>query len=278
MRVGPYLMALALAVPVSAQAATGCETSFRHLVDPKGTERFTAEAHVADLAPGPAIAQMRGIALSERYEVLHISESDGSMLLEWPAQDGHKAVSLLVVATPRAKGEAAIRIEARLPDSLTADDAGARAELCGMLNQIKGGAAGVAAAQSGRTAAPAVPPISIDAIDLSFEVSRETAKRPDLVPTRYLGKTYTIRGKFSHVVNDGQHYRISFLIPQLSEMAFPPLDGPDYMTEIVCLAARGQGAYAMSLVKGDRITLTGQYHDYNEFKHIIWFANCQPAA
>mgnify|MGYP000630852158 CR=1 FL=1 len=66
-------------------------------------------------------------------------------------------------------------------------------EMCGILNQLKGGKAGIAAAKAGAGAATVqAAPVAMSALAFSHQVSKDTERNAGNVLTRYKGKQFTI--------------------------------------------------------------------------------------
>lgn len=262
-------------VPGLCHAAT-CEDSFTKKGSPLGGLKFTAESTVADLSPPTAIRQFRGIAAARGYDITVDESEDGSMLIEQPRTGSTRPIPILVTATASG-GAATIRLEAKLSGGMFAPAEGVKSELCGMLGQIKGGKAGIAAASRGRNAVSSAGPTVIDALVLSQQVSQEAEKNAAIIPQRYQGKSFTISGTMSYVIRDGDTYRIAYDIPETTSDLVLKVGKFRFLTQISCLVAKGQSAFALSLKKGNRIRLTGTFRDYNEFKHVMWFEGCRPA-
>lgn len=268
-------LALALALPAAARAGS-CEDSFAQKGNPLSGTRFSAEVMVDDLSVPVAIRQLRGIAATRGYDILSEEADDGSMLLEQPRSGSARPFP--IIATALAEQAAArVKLEAKLPAGMLAGAGGARTELCAMLNAIKGGAEGIAAAERGAGAVSTAAPVVIDALVLSQQISQEADTNAASIPSRYQGKTFTIKGRVAHVAKDGGAYRIAYEIPNSTNDLAIRFGKFRFLTQISCLAAKGQGAYALSLRTGQGIRLTGQYKDYDPARHVMWFEGCRPA-
>jgi hypothetical protein len=270
------LAAFAFFVPSGALGAT-CEDTFVKKGAVIGGLKFTAMVTVADLTPSSAIYQLRGIALGRGYDVLAEEAADGSMLIE-QAQTG-KARSFPIIATATSAGRAGtVTLQANLRGGMMTKDEAAKAELCGMLNLLKGGKAGLAAAAKGRTTvATAGAPVKISALGLSQQLSKEKERNVAAIPLRYKGKSFTIDGSVDYVRKDGDSYRVAFKIMEPYEQAIRLPGQADFKTDISCLMAKGQAAYALTLKPNKSIKLTGTYSAYRDYPPIMWFDNCRPA-
>jgi predicted RNA-binding protein with TRAM domain len=266
---------LALAIPSAAFGAT-CEESFVKKGSPLSGIRFSTEVAVEDLTPPIAISQMRGIAVTKGYTIITEEAEYGSMLIEQPRSGSARPFPIIVTAT--SEGDASrVKLDAKLPSGMFAGAEGAKTELCSMLSEVQGGPAGIEAAARGKDAVAANAPSVIDALVLSQQISQEAASNAAIIPSRYQGKSYTIKGRVAYVIQDADSYRIAYDIPETTHDLALHLGKFRFLTQISCIVAKGQSAYALSLKKGNSVKLTGQYRDFDEFKHVMWFDGCKPA-
>jgi hypothetical protein len=274
------LVALAVAattlIPSIASAAT-CEESFLKKGNPIGGIKFTATATVPDLTPVSAIQQLRGIVASKGYDIMADEAEFGSMLIEQPQSGKARAFPIQITATNAAK-VGTVQMEAKLRAGMIVKEADAKAEMCGMLNQLKGGKAGLALAAKGKNAQTVqAAPLAISALALSHQVSKDTERNPAGVLTRYKGKSFTVDGTVSYVTKDGDKFRIGYDVPDpWNEIIKLPNTAP-FKTDIVCYMAPGQAAYSLQLKPKKGIKLTGIVEDFDEYKHVIWLKDCRPA-
>jgi hypothetical protein len=255
--------AIGFVLPSAAGAAT-CEDSFAQKGNPLSETRFEAELTIDDLTPPVAIRQLRGIAAGRGYDILSEEADDGSLLLEQPRSGSARPFP--IIATALAEQAAArVKLEAKLPAGMLAGAGGARTELCAMLNAIKGGPEGIPAAERSAGAVSSAGPVVIDALVLSQQISQEANTNAASIPTRYQGKTFTIKGRVAQVARDGGAYRIDYDIPRSTNDLVLKVGKFRFLTQISCLAGKGQG-----------IRLTGQYEDYDPSRPVMWFENCRP--
>jgi hypothetical protein len=263
-----------LLVPAMAHAGQ-CEDSFLKKGNQIGGLRFTAQVSVPDAKPVTALQQFRGIAAGRGYDIIVDESADGSLLIEQPRSGATRPIP--IIATAVSEGSAAkVMLEAKLSGGMFAPSDGTRTELCGMLNQIKGGKAGLAAAGKSKSAVNSAAPREVDALVLSQEISAEAEKNAAIIPSRYNGKSFTISGRVDYVIKDGDTYRIAYDIPETTSDLTLKVGKFRYLTQISCLVARGQTAFALSLKKGNRVKMTGTYANFDEFKHVMWFQGCRP--
>lgn len=263
--------------PSLAHAGT-CEDTFTKAGSPISGLRFIASVSIADLSPATAIGQMRGIVLPKNYDVLVEEPDEGSMLIEQPMSGSARAFPITVTAVQNG-GVGTVRMEARLRAGMFVKEAPAMAELCSVLNQLKGGKAGLAAAATGRKAVGGnAAPVALNALAFSHQVSKDTERNSAAVPLRYKNKRFTIFGTVDYVIRDGEYYRVAYKVPNPWEEAIRLPNTAPFKTDISCLMAKGQAAYALTLKPGKQIRLTGTWHEFDEFKHVVWLMDCRPAS
>ena len=260
----------------TANAAT-CEEAFVKKGNPVTGLRFTAAVTVADLPPAIAIGQMRGIVAAKGYDIMADEAQYGSMLIEQPMTGGARAFPIQITAT-QTGGIGTVVMEAKLRAGQSTKTELAMAEMCGMLNAIKGGKAGAAAAKKGATATTvAAAPVKISALGLSQQVSKDTERNAAGVLTRYKGKQFTVDGTVAYVTKDGNAFRIGYKVPNPWEQAIRLPNQAPFKTDIVCYMAPGQAAYSLQLKPDKAIKLTGTVEDFDEYKHVLWLKDCRPA-
>ncbi len=275
MRFRSVIVFAGFCVPAVAQATT-CEESFAKTGSPIGGLRFSASTTVPNLAPASAIGQMRGIAVSKGYDVLAAEAEDGSMLIEQPQTGKARAFPITITATSSA-GVGTVLMEAKLRAGMMAGSDGAKTEMCAMLNQLKGGKAGAAAASSGMKAVGTSAPLAIGALALSHQISKDTERNAAAVPLRYKGKTFIVDGLVDFVTKDGDAYRVGYKIPHPYEEVLRLPNAAPFKTDIMCMMAKGQAAYTLQLKPGKSIKLSGVYDNFSEARHVLWLRDCRPA-
>ena len=260
----------------TANAAT-CEEAFVKKGNPITGLRFTAAVTVADLPPAVAIGQMRGLVAAKGYDIMADEAEYGSMLIEQPMTGTVRAFPIQITAT-QTGGIGTVVMEAKLRAGQSVGSDAAKAEMCGILNQIKGGKAGAAAAKKGATATTvAAAPVKISSLGFSQQVSKDTERNAAGILTRYKGKQFTIDGLVDYVTKDGKDFRVGYKIPQPYEQAIRLPNQAPFKTDIVCYMAPGQAAFSLQLKPNKSIKLTGTVEDFDEYKHVIWLKDCRPA-
>lgn len=278
MRLTAPVALILTAIPAVALAST-CEQSFVKRGNAVAGLNFSAQVDVPDLAPASAIGQMRGLAIKGKYDIILEEADAGSMLIEQPAAGAVRAFPIIVTAA-QTGGVGTVKMEVKLPAGMAAPTEGVRTEVCGMLAQLKGGKAELAAASLGMGATATATPTRIDAVSLSQQFAREAVKNDALLPLRYKGKAFSVWGAVNHVMKDGEYFRVTFDTPDARDRAIR-LDAPGdpgFMVNISCLMAKGQNAYALTLKAKSLIRLTGTFFEYNTFKRTVWLNECQPAS
>ncbi|WP_447758634.1 hypothetical protein [Sphingopyxis fribergensis] len=260
----------------TANAAT-CEEAFVKKGNPITGLRFTAAVTVADLPPVVAIGQMRGLVAAKGYDIMADEAEYGSMLIEQPMTGTVRAFPIQITAT-QTGGIGTVVMEAKLRAGQSTKADAAMAEMCGMLNQVKGGKAGAAAAKKGATATTvAAAPVKMNSLSFSQQVSKDTERNSAGILTRYKGKQFTIDGLVDYVTKDGKDFRVGYKIPEPYEQAIRLPNQAPFKTDIVCYMAPGQAAYSLQLKPNKSIKLTGTVEDFDEYKHVIWLKDCRPA-
>ena len=222
-----------------------------------------------------SIEQMHGIAMPRNYDIISEEAAYGSMLIEQPMAEKARAFPLIISATSEG-GVGTVRIEARLRAGMMAKAEAARFEMCGMLAELKGGITVLALAASAKNAKSERPPLRISALELSHQISKDTERNAAAVPLRYKHRVFTVSGDVDYIRKDGDYYRVAFKIPNPCEEAIRLPNVAPFKTDISCLMAPGQAAYALTLKPKKSARLTGRYHDFDENRHVMWLDNCRP--
>ena len=260
----------------TANAAT-CEEAFVKKGNPVTGLRFTAAVTIADLPPAVAIGQMRGLVAAKGYDIMADEAEYGSMLIEQPMTGTVRAFPIQITAT-QTGGIGTLVMESKLRAGQTVKSDAAMAEMCGILNQVKGGKAGAAAAKKGAVATTvAAAPVKMNSLSFSQQVSKDTERNAAGILTRYKGKQFTIDGLVDYVTKDGKDFRVGYRIPEPYEQAIRLPNQAPFKTDIVCYMAPGQAAFSLQLKPGKSIKLTGTVDDFNEYKHVIWLKDCRAA-
>lgn len=275
MRVVSGLAAAVLLLPAAAQAAT-CEESFVKSGSVISGLRFKAAVTVNDLTPASAIGQMRGIAAAKGYDILVAEADEGSMLIEQPQTGSARAFPITVTAVSNGRtGTVEMEAKLRAGQNVSADLA--KSETCKMLGQVKGGRAGQTAAAAGMRAVNASAPLTIDALTLSQQISKDSERNAAAIPLRYRGKTFVIKGTVGQVGQDRGEYLVAYQIPHPHEQLIRLPGQAAFKTDIGCAFAKGQAAFALQLKPGSRIQLSGTFHRYDANNRLLLLKDCRNA-
>lgn len=262
------LAAVLAALPALAQAAT-CEASFTKTVNPLMGSQYAASVTIEGLSRASAMTQMRGVAQKHSLSVLVDEPEAGSMLLEDPETFQHKAIPI-VVSVAEAGRATTVEMVIKTGSGAFAKTDAMRAAICGMLADLKPGRS-TAMASAGPS-----PPVRMQAFVLSQQVSREERENPATIPLRHRGRAYTLVGVVDYVIKDGDAYRVAFDVAPKTELLGPLPGVVGLPVGISCLMGPGQTAYALSLRKTNKVTLTGVFHQYDAFKRHMWLNGCRP--
>ncbi len=274
--VSGFVVLLVAAAPAVAQT---CEATFAKGGNAITGLRYTATQSIADLSTPDAVNQLRGIVLARGYDVLAAEPAAGSLLMEQPQTADRRSFQIVAQATSE-RHIATVQLRANLRAGVLAKQELVRAEMCGVLAEIKGGSAGAAAATHGRTATAAgAPPTVLTAQTLADRLSKERDRDVNEIPLRYQGRSFTLTGAVDNVSRDGETYRVRFAILAWEEKSIRLPGESQFKTEIVCELAAGQSVYALTLKRRSNVRLTGTYSDYRSspMPSVLWLSDCKPA-
>jgi hypothetical protein len=270
---------LVLATTAAPLLAQACEATFAKNGNPITGLKFTATHTVADLSTPDAVNQLRGVVLARGYDVLATEPAAGSMLLESPQNANQRSFPIIAQATSEG-ASVTVQLKANLRAGVMAKQELVRTEMCGVLAELKGGSAGVAAAARGRTAtAGGGAPTELTAQTLADRVSKERDRNVNEIPLRYAGRSFTLSGTVKDVDRDGDTYRVRFDILAWEQKAIHLPGDSQFKTDIICVLAPGQSVYALTLRPRTSVKLTGTYADYREgpSPSVMWLSGCKPA-
>lgn len=271
MRLSCLFIPIALLAPALAHAGT-CEESFTKGGSILSGQKFAASVTLPGLKPASAIGQMRGIVVAKGYDVLAVEPEDGSMLIEQAQTGKARAFPLTITATD----DGTVRMEAKLRAGMSAPSEPAKAEMCGMLNQLKAGKAGTAAASAGMAAAGNKAPLEMDALSVSHQISKDTQRNAAAIPLRYKDKTFIVSGRVKSMDKLGDAYVVTYDIPEPYNEAIRLPGTAPFKTDIFCRLAKGQSVFALQLKPGAKIKLSGVYANFDPSAHGLLLENCRP--
>lgn len=264
-------IALAAGLPAAANAAT-CEQGFVKKGNPVTGLRFIATTNVPGMSPASAVGQLNGIVAAKGYDILAAEQESGSMLIEQPQTGKARSFPIEIAAD----GAGNVRMEAKLRPTMGIPEAAAKAEMCGILNQLKGGKAGEALAAKGMQATTAAgAPIRMSVLRFSQDITGEADKNSAAVPLRYKNKSFTLYGPVAYVGPVGDSYRVEWKLVSNVLTDIVPGRSSGGMN-VNCVLAKGQGPYALKLKPGKHAELTGTFDRLDYGLSLVWLKDCRP--
>jgi hypothetical protein len=255
----------------TAQAAT-CEDSFVKKGNPVTGLRFVATAIVPNMSMASAVGQLNGIVAAKGYTILAAEPASGAMLIEPPATGKSRPFPIEVAAD--AAGT--VRMEAKLRAGMSIPDAGAKAEMCGILAQLKGGKAGDALAAKGLGAASAPgAPVRMSVLRFSQDITGQADTNNAVVDQRYRNRAFTLYGPVAYIGPVGDTYRVEWkLVSNVLTDIVPGRSSAGL--SVNCVLAKGQGVYALQLKPGKHVELTGTFDRLDYGMSLVWLKDCRP--
>jgi len=265
----------AVAFPTAAQAGT-CEDTFAKRGNMISALRFVAMTSVTDLPVDVAINQMRGIAARKGYDIIASEPASGALLIEQPATANMRAFPIEINATV-ANGVGTVQMEAKLRAGQSVKAELVKAEMCGILAELKGGRAGrLAAAGGARATTVQAAPVAMSAQSFSSQISKDLERNGLAVEPRYKDKRFTLTGRVERISRDGSDMRVWYEILQPHEMALRLPNMAATLVEVGCALAPGQSVFGMQVKPGNSLKLTGTFDDHDEYRQVVWFKDCVP--
>lgn len=259
----PGLLLLTASSPVFAGQ---CEDNFVKKGNTFTGAEYSSSLKVPGLSIANAVGQMRNLAIADGMDVLDESVESGSLLLEKPENLAHKTLPIHVTA--KADGGATdVAMVMKTRRGAFASAESIKRAMCNMLAQLKAGKGPVA-----RTAT-AQKPIDMLATALASQVERQAEDNAAAIPARYKGKVYSLKGRNQGVRGENGHYTVSFdRKPGESELTKSMFE-----TQVICVLAANQNAYAMTLQQNDRLQLTGTFDRYDSSNRVVVLKECRPS-
>jgi hypothetical protein len=256
----------------TAQAAT-CEDSFVKKGNQVTGLRFVATTTVPNMSMRSAIGQLNGIVASKGYAILAVEPDGGAMLVEPPPTGKSRPFPIEIAAD----GTGTVRMEAKLRAGMGIPDAAAKAEMCGILTQLKGGKAGEALAAKGlgATSAPGAP-VRMSVLRFSQDITGQADKNNAAVQKRYEGRQFTLYGPVSYVGPTRGSYRVEWkLLSNVLTDIVPGRASAGF--SVNCILAPGQSVYALQLKPNKHVELTGTFDELDYGLSSVWLKDCRPA-
>lgn len=271
------LVALAL-VSLAAPAVAGeCEANFKKSGNPLVMTTYSSAITVPNLATRDALAQMRGILVAEKMDVMAEDAEGGTLLVEQRQSRSARPIPTTISVSEVASGtriEMAVKMERGMFSKVEQ----IQPYMCGLFAKVKGGKEGVAAARKGAGATNTEATGNQDVFMFSRMIAGEANKNAIAVNARHKGRKYTLTGRIETLMEDGEDYNLIFDIPEISEMAIKPLPfDAQFRVGVSCLFKPNQLTTVLAMREGQKVTLTGTVYKYDNFRKVIWLENCTKA-
>lgn len=271
------LLALVL-LPFAAPALAGeCEANFKKSGNPIVMTSYSSAVTVPNLSTRDALAQMRGIMVAEKMDVMAEDADGGTLLVEQRQDKAARPIPTTITVSEVASGtriEMAIKMERGVFSKVEQ----IQPYMCGLFAKVKGGKEGVAAAKKGAGAANNEATGNQDVFMFSRMIAGEANKNAIAVNARHKGRKYTLTGRIETLMEDGEDYNLIFDIPEISEMALKPLPfDAQFKVSVSCLFRPNQLTTVLAMREGQKVTLTGTVSKYDNFRKVIWLENCTKA-
>ena len=271
------LLALAL-LPFAAPSLAGeCEANFKKSGNPIVMTSYSSAVTVPNLSTRDALAQMRGIMVAEKMDVMAEDADGGTLLVEQRQDKAARPIPTTITVSEVASGtriEMAIKMERGVFSKVEQ----IQPYMCGLFAKVKGGKEGVAAAKKGAAATNNEATGNQDVFMFSRMIAGEANKNAIAVNARHKGRKYTLTGRIETLMEDGEDYNLIFDIPEISEMTLKPLPfDAQFKVSVSCLFRPNQLTTVLALREGQKVTLTGTVYKYDNFRKVIWLENCTKA-
>ena len=271
------VVALAL-LSLSAPALAGeCEANFRKSGNPIVMTTYSSAVTVPNLSPRDALAQMRGIMVAEKMDVM-AEDADGGTLLVEQRQDGSKRPIPTTIEVSDVASGTRIGMSVKMERGVFSKVDQIKPYMCGLLARVKGGKEGMAAAKKGAGATNSEATGNQDVFMFSRMIAGEANKNAIAVNARHKGRKYTLTGRIETLMEDGEDYNLIFDIPEIGEMVLKPLPhDAQFKVGVSCLFKPDQLTTVLALREGQKVTLAGTVLKYDNFRKVIWLENCVKA-
>ena len=263
LRFGLMLIALASASSVCARS---CEDNFSKTGNLFKGNVFSSFVEVEALSVPDAMAQMRGIALNDKLNVIAEDLAAGNMLVESPATDWKRAVPMIVEAG-EAGTAAKVTLIIKPEKGVIAKAETMKTTICGYLVKLKGGEAAKLAAAEGLAARNKADDTLRDVFRFSRDIANEAKLNALVVNARHKGRSYSLKGKISNIQEDGDDYNVSFYVPDHNPSDLGNLVGDaNFRVGVACLFKPNQLTWVLTMREGQNVTFKGSFYRYNDSK------------
>lgn len=267
--------ALALIALGSTAFASECESNFTKSGSAFSGSSFSSHVTLADLDAESALGQMRGILIAEKMDVLTEDAETGTLLAEQRATGTTRAIPTIVTVSEEG-ANARVEMLVKTDKGVFAKTENMRGYLCELLAKMKGGDEGRVAGASGAQQQNSDETTTRDVFIFSREIANEANKNAVAVNARHKGRSYALKGRIDHIMEDGEDYNVSFEIPEIGEMLLKPLPGQaQFRVGVACLFRPNQLAWVLTMREGQSVTFKGSFYRYDDFKKMVWLENCK---
>lgn len=272
------LLAALVLLPLTSPALAGeCEDNFRKSGNPIVMTTYSSAVTVPNLGTRDALAQMRGIMVAEKMDVLAEDVEGGTLLVEQRQDAKARPIPTTIEVSNVASGTR-IGMSVKMERGVFSKVEQIKPYMCGLLARVKGGKEGVAAAKKGAGATNNEATGNQDVFMFSRMIAREANKNAIAVNARHKGRKYTLTGRIQTLMEDGDEYNLIFDIPEIGEMVIKPLPhDAQFKVSVSCLFKPDQLTTVLALREGQKVTLTGTVMKYDNFRNVIWLENCTKA-
>ena len=267
------LFALVLASLAAGAHAGQCEDNFKKSGSVFSGVDFSSNVSVPQLSVADAMGQMRGIMIAEKMDVITEDRDSGTMLVEQRSSNASRAIPTLINISADG-GAASVEMTVKTEKGQFAKQEAMRTYMCQLLAKLQGGAAGRQAASKGAKTRNTDDVTVQDVYMFSRDIAREAKGNAVAVSARHKGRKYALKGKVDYIQEDGADYNVSFNIPEQSEMVLQVPGDSAPRVGVACLFRPNQLANVLTFRKGDKVTFTGTFTRYDDFKRMVWLENC----
>lgn len=269
-----YLPAV-FALFASPLFAGQCEDEFQKSGNAFTGNQFSSRVTVADLAAADALGQMRGILIAEKMDVLSEDVEGGNLLAEQRATATTRAIPTIVTVAEDS-GAATVEMIVKMDKGVFAKAEAIRGYMCELLAKLKGGEAGRVAGASGAGQQNQADTTKQDVFLFSRQIANEANKNAVAVNARHKGRSYALKGRIDHIMEDGEDYNVSFEVPEINDMVLKPLPGQaQFRVGVACLFRPNQLTWVLTMREKQSVTFQGTFHRYDDFKKMVWLENCK---
>ncbi len=263
---------------LSAPALAGeCEDNFKKSGNPIVMTTYSSAVTVPNLSRADALAQMRGIMVAEKMDVMAEDVEQGTLLVEQRQSGSTRPIPTTIEVSEVASGTR-IGMSVKMERGVFSKVDQIKPYMCGLLAKARGGKEGVAAAKKGAGAVNAEATGRQDVFLFSRMIAGEANKNAIAVNARQKCRKYTLAGRIETLMEDGEDYNLVFDIPGISEMAIKPLPfDAQFKVGVSCLFRPDQLTTVLALREGQKVTLTGTVMRYDSLRRVIWLQDCTRA-